>query len=207
LELIGVEGAEGEAEVRALVLTALDEAGLGRHRVGLGDGALYRTLLEGLFEGGSETLLSDLKKRFVARLQEVKDALYRDMVSRKWFVKRPDKVRAMWTGIGVAALLLGIGATVALAYFTKLGLLGLPLVVGGILVMIGAKRMPRRTAKGTAMTRRVNGFRVVIEKGRGAHVPLGRGGEDLHAVPAVRRRVRRDGELGEGVRGARTGAV
>jgi uncharacterized membrane protein len=100
----------------------------------------------------------------VARLQEVKDALYRDMASRKWFVKRPDKVRAMWTGIGVAALLLGIGATVALAYFTKLGLLGLPLVVGGILVMIGAKRMPRRTAKGTAMTRRVNGFRVVIEK-------------------------------------------
>jgi len=123
-----------------------------------------RTLLEGLFEDGAETLLSELKKKFVARLQEVKDALYRDMVSRNWFVKRPDKVRAMWTGIGVAALLIGIGATVALAYFTKLGLLGLPLVVGGVLLMIGADRMPRRTAKGTAMTRRVNGFRVVIEK-------------------------------------------
>ncbi|HLA92004.1 MAG TPA: DUF2207 domain-containing protein [Actinomycetota bacterium] len=123
-----------------------------------------RTLLEGLFEDGPETLLSDLKKTFVARLQEVKDALYGDMVSRKWFVKRPDKVRAMWTGIGIAALLLGIGATVALAYFTNLGLLGLPLIAGGILLMIGAKRMPRRTAKGTAMTRRVNGFRVVIEK-------------------------------------------
>ena len=48
LELIGVPEAEGEAEVIALMLTALDEAGLARHRVGLGDGALYRTLLEAL---------------------------------------------------------------------------------------------------------------------------------------------------------------
>jgi len=123
-----------------------------------------RTLLDGLFEDGDEVLLSDLKKKFVARLQEVKDALYRDLVSRRWFVKRPDKVRAMWAGIGAALLLLGIGATVALAYLTKLGLLGLPLVAGGALLIIGAKRMPRRTGKGTAITRRVNGFRVVIEK-------------------------------------------
>ena len=48
IELIGPEGAEAEAEVIALTLAALDEAGLARHRVGLGDGALYRTLLEGL---------------------------------------------------------------------------------------------------------------------------------------------------------------
>jgi uncharacterized membrane protein len=70
----------------------------------------------------------------------------------------------MWAGIGIAALLLGIGVTVALAYFTKVALLGIPLVIGGLLLIVGAKRMPRRTAKGTAMTRRVNGFRVVIEK-------------------------------------------
>jgi uncharacterized membrane protein YgcG len=121
-------------------------------------------LLSGLFEDGDQVLLSDLKKKFLERLQKVKRALYNDVVSRKWFVRSPEKVRAMWTGIGVATLLLGIGATVALAYFTKLALLGIPLVVGGLLLLIGAKRMPRRTAKGTAMTRRVNGFRVVIEK-------------------------------------------
>ena len=37
LELIGVPGAEGEAEVLALTVAALDEAGLRRHRVGVGD--------------------------------------------------------------------------------------------------------------------------------------------------------------------------
>jgi len=48
LELIGVEGEDGEAEVIELTLAALDAAGLARHRIGLGDGALYRTLLADL---------------------------------------------------------------------------------------------------------------------------------------------------------------
>jgi ATP phosphoribosyltransferase regulatory subunit len=45
LELIGPEAPEAEAEVLALTISALDEAGLRRHRVGVGDGSLYRTLL------------------------------------------------------------------------------------------------------------------------------------------------------------------
>ena len=48
IELIGALGAEGEAEVVALTLEALDAAGLRRHRVGVGDGSLYRRLLLGL---------------------------------------------------------------------------------------------------------------------------------------------------------------
>jgi ATP phosphoribosyltransferase regulatory subunit len=48
LELIGVPGAEGDAEVVALTLAALDEAGLRRHRIGVGDGSLYRSLLVSL---------------------------------------------------------------------------------------------------------------------------------------------------------------
>jgi ATP phosphoribosyltransferase regulatory subunit len=48
LELIGVEGEAGEAEIIELTLASLDDAGLARHRIGLGDGALYRNLLAGL---------------------------------------------------------------------------------------------------------------------------------------------------------------
>ena len=123
-----------------------------------------RSLLEGLFLDGDEVQLSDLRRKFAERLQTVKDALYQDMVSRKWFLRRPDRVRQAWTVFGVLVLAAGIGITIVLAYFTKLGLLGIPFVIGGILLLVGAKRMPARTAKGTAMTRRVDGFRVVIEK-------------------------------------------
>jgi ATP phosphoribosyltransferase regulatory subunit len=46
LELIGADGPEGDAEVVSLTVEALDAAGLRRHRVGVGDGSLYRNLLD-----------------------------------------------------------------------------------------------------------------------------------------------------------------
>jgi ATP phosphoribosyltransferase regulatory subunit len=45
IELIGLPEPQGDAEVAALVIEALSAAGLKRHRLGLGDGSLYRTLL------------------------------------------------------------------------------------------------------------------------------------------------------------------
>ncbi len=48
IELIGVPGEGGEAEVVTLALSALSAAGLVRHRVGIGDGTLYRRLLTAL---------------------------------------------------------------------------------------------------------------------------------------------------------------
>jgi ATP phosphoribosyltransferase regulatory subunit len=48
VELIGQPGPAADAEVVALTLMALEEAGLGRHRVGVGDGSLYRRLLAAL---------------------------------------------------------------------------------------------------------------------------------------------------------------
>ncbi|MEA2442603.1 MAG: phosphoribosyltransferase regulatory subunit [Thermoleophilaceae bacterium] len=48
MELIGVPAPAGDAEVIALTLQALDAAGLKRHRLGLGDGALYGNLLKEL---------------------------------------------------------------------------------------------------------------------------------------------------------------
>ena len=48
-----------------------------------------RELLDGLFEDGDQVELSDLRKKFAPRLQKVKDALYADVVRRKWFRAPP----------------------------------------------------------------------------------------------------------------------
>ena len=48
IELVGAPTPEGDAEVIALTVEALSDAGLARHRIGLGDGDLYRTLLGSL---------------------------------------------------------------------------------------------------------------------------------------------------------------
>lgn len=47
IELIGSPAPEGTAEVLTVICTALDALGLERYRVGLGDAALYPSLLEG----------------------------------------------------------------------------------------------------------------------------------------------------------------
>lgn len=122
-----------------------------------------RELLDGLFEGGNEVKLSSLRRRFVSRLHQVHAALYRDAVARGWFPAVPDRVRQRWVAIGVGVLAAGIGLEFAAMAWTRLALLPLAVILGGLLLMAGAKWMPRRTPKGTGLVRRVRGFRTVIE--------------------------------------------
>ncbi len=122
-----------------------------------------RRLLDALFRDGTEVTISDLKNTFAKRLEDVEESMYVDAVHQGWFRVRPDKVRDTWRVRGILLLLLGAALTFVLAKWTHFGLLGLAVIVGGVVLFIGAKRMPSRTAKGTAMLRRVRGFRRVIE--------------------------------------------
>jgi uncharacterized membrane protein len=121
------------------------------------------TLLSSLFKDGNDPTLSSLKRTFSERLAKVEDQLYADAVKRGWFVKRPDKVRASWHARGALLFVAGLVLTFVLAKWTTLGLVGIPVVVAGIILTVGARWMPSRTAKGTAIARRVGGFRTVIE--------------------------------------------
>jgi ATP phosphoribosyltransferase regulatory subunit len=70
-ELVGVPGVEGDAEIVGLVLNALEACGLRRHSVGIGDGALYRALLNA-FEvptEDAEALMKSLMGRDLAGLE------------------------------------------------------------------------------------------------------------------------------------------
>jgi len=77
LELIGIPGAEGEAEVVALTIAALDDAGLRRHRVGVGDGALYSSLLTsfGVPEDAHLPMMESLSRRDLVGLEGQVNAL------------------------------------------------------------------------------------------------------------------------------------
>jgi ATP phosphoribosyltransferase regulatory subunit len=70
-ELIGVPGVEGDAEIVSLVLEALAGCGLRRHSIGLGDGALYRALLQAFEVPGddADALMAALMQRDVVGLE------------------------------------------------------------------------------------------------------------------------------------------
>jgi Predicted membrane protein (DUF2207) len=122
-----------------------------------------RALLGGLFGHRDAVQLSELRATFVERLKRVEDLLYDDMVREGWYVVRPDKARGRWSLVAFLALVVSGGVLAVAIAWTRLALVALPLFVGAVVLAITVRWMPRRTAKGTAMLRRIRGFRVVID--------------------------------------------
>jgi hypothetical protein len=120
-------------------------------------------LLDSLFKSGAEVDLSDLKNTFHSALVRIEGKLYDDAVGQGWFARRPDKVRSQWLVLGILLTLLGVGAVVAAAVWTHLGLIPIPIVIVGLVLAIGHRWMPARTAKGSAALSQVLGFRRYIE--------------------------------------------
>ncbi len=122
------------------------------------------TLLTALFATGPQVKLSDLKGTFATHLKQVADELYDDMLANGWYRDRPDRTRAKAAALAVAVIVAGIAVTVLLALFTSYGLVGVPLVLFGLLLVFAHRAFPSRTAKGYAALRRVRGFKRFIDE-------------------------------------------
>ena len=120
------------------------------------------TMYAGLFAGGSPVRLSELKNRLHASLNDAQDKLYREANQKKWFTSRPDRARLFWLLAGLGVATLGILLTFGLGWLFGGALVGLPLTVGGLFLMILSPWMPRRTAKGRELLRRILGFRLYV---------------------------------------------
>jgi uncharacterized membrane protein YgcG len=144
---------------RLVKLKAADEDLLGYERM----------LLNGLFASRRRTgdlevvRLSDLKQHFYDRFEYIRTSLYRDAVQRRWFTERPDKVRGRWVTRGLAVTAAGAALTALAAWRTHFGLVAIPVLLAGPVLVVGARRMPARTSVGAGLLRRVRGFRTYLE--------------------------------------------
>lgn len=122
-----------------------------------------KTIFDGLFKGGKdEVKLSELRNQFHTSLKKAQDQLYDDAVKRHWFAHRPPTVVGWWVGGAIAIIAAGLGLGLLTGWLLGRGLLGLPLVLGGLAILALAPSMPRRTAAGSEALRRVLGFRLYI---------------------------------------------
>lgn len=123
------------------------------------------TMLDALFKNRDEVALSSLKYTFAATIEKVSNQLYRDVVSSGYFVKQPDSVRKLYLSMGGVLVLVG-GILIALGsgWFTGISF-GVGVVISGILCMIFAKSMPKRTSKGRQVLMDVLGLKRVIKLG------------------------------------------
>ena len=64
--------------------------------------AFERELLKSIFPGSKRTKkLSDLRNKFYANLPDLEKELYKEMVRRDFFKRRPDQVRTSWKSVGI----------------------------------------------------------------------------------------------------------
>jgi uncharacterized protein (TIGR04222 family) len=123
-----------------------------------------RTLYDALFKDGDEVNLSDLHNQFAEHMAKVREQLMADALAKGWFSRKPGTVKVLYRLLGIVVIAIGIGLTILLAVNTHAALLGIPVVIGGILVVIAARWMPHRTAKGYAVLRHTLGFKRFIDE-------------------------------------------
>jgi hypothetical protein len=111
---------------------------------------------------------SELTNRFYKSLPGIKDGIYDKLVERGYYLRRPDKVKGNWLGLGIAALVLGLVGAAFLADSSPAWISPLALGAGaGIsaVVLIGfGLLMPARTHAGARAREASLGFREFLER-------------------------------------------
>ncbi|QUX29636.1 DUF2207 domain-containing protein [Nocardiopsis akebiae] len=135
-------------------------------------------LLDALFGGRPTVRLSQVgsprtSADFPARIDRVREELYRDMVRLKWFARSPSQVRSRWSAVGMAVTAAGVLLTGALAVFTSAAFTGLAVIIAGAAVTAGAQYMPAKTALGSSVYAHTVGFRDYLLSPRSATAPPG----------------------------------
>lgn len=134
--------------------------------------AVYEALLHGAGpHARDEVLVSQLRGAGAPDLSAAREALYRDVVARNWFKRRPDTDRSRWWWIGVGLALAGVVATVLLTVFTGPALLGLAVMIGGVALAVGSRWMPARTGRGSALLAQIRGLRNYLHSVRPEQLP------------------------------------
>jgi len=125
-----------------------------------------RKILSELFKSGDEVSVSALKTTFYKALKEVKNDLYKSVVKKGFFPSSPDTVRIKYLIIGITVGVVGF----AMAFFgidsenVVLADLGIGIGTSSAILIFVSKFMPRKTAHGRNVYRRILGYRMFIER-------------------------------------------
>ena len=125
-----------------------------------------KLLLNKLFLGGSTVIISSLKNTFYDDLKKVKQALYEDVVSKNPFQTNPEKTREKYIGGAILMIFssvfaIGWAISSEIVFFVDLCI---GVLFSGLVLLIFSRFMPRRTAYGREMYRKVKGYRLFIDK-------------------------------------------
>jgi hypothetical protein len=112
--------------------------------------------------------LSELQNKFYSSLPGIRDGIYDNLIRRGYYIKRPDKVKGTWIGLGIALLVVGL---VGAGFAAEEGLrwvaawaLAVGTVAGTLVLIVFGMVMPARTEKGARAREAVLGFREFLSR-------------------------------------------
>lgn len=123
-----------------------------------------KNLYDALFSGRTSVKISSLKYSFYNDLSKVKDLLYNNLVTKKLFFQRPDKVRSIYIAVAIFALAGAVGSTIfgAANQIPIIVSVGIGLIVGCLPLLFLANYMPRRTAMGHDLYLKTRGYFLFV---------------------------------------------
>jgi hypothetical protein len=127
-----------------------------------------RAVIDTLLPNRDQVRLSELS---TVDTSAIRAALYTNVVACQWFTHRPDRERTRWAITGAVLTAAGIAATVVLALTAGHALIGLAVVIGGLALTLGARWMPARTRRGSALVQQVRGLRSYLRAADVSEVP------------------------------------
>ncbi len=131
-----------------------------------------RAVCETLLPAGTDAVLvSQLRARGGLDLRRISDAMYADVVTKRWFSRRPDTARGRLTWLGAGIFALGAVATAVLTFTVGEALLGVAVALAGLAVAAAAVLLPSRTARGRALVGQVRGLLGYLHTAKAEDIP------------------------------------
>lgn len=122
-----------------------------------------KKIMTGLFEDGSPVKLSELRNKFYRHVKDIKKDLYETVQKDGYFEENPESVRNKYLAIGVIVFVLGFFIPQFLMIFTgSFFSMLFAFTVSGIMIIIFAFLMPKRTKRGVEVTRQIKGFKLYM---------------------------------------------
>jgi hypothetical protein len=127
-----------------------------------------QTLVREVFGGRDEIELEDLKNKFYTAIPKIQGQLYKQAVAEGLFPRSPQGVRGRWLGLGIAGLVISVGAGMCVAGWLsdRVEAILCPFAALGVVSLAAAlvgQAMPVKTRKGAEEAAKWRAFRTYLQ--------------------------------------------
>jgi uncharacterized membrane protein YgcG len=121
-----------------------------------------------LFKGRDEVLMSDLETKFYPVIAKVKHHVYEGLSKGGYFDGNPTTVRGAFLGLGLLLLLIALGGSALIQFWTIGRVFIVPIAIAGVLsaivIIVIGRVMPRKTRKGRIAWEQIHGLEEYIRR-------------------------------------------